>query len=104
MSTRSLVINIAGQRYVVRSDADQAYLKSLAEYVDQQISEVKQTSKPVAPHRHAILAALNIADELFQERLQRKVLKQKVKRQSVAIMDALDREIERRTGEGAGTP
>lgn len=96
MAKKSFVVNIAGQRYVVRSDEEEAYLKSVASYVDQRIAEVQQTSKPVAPHRHAILAALNIADELFQERHRRTVLKERVKQRSEALLAYLDQEVEQR--------
>ena len=96
MAKKSLVVNIAGQRFSIRSDADEAYVQALAEYVDERLDEVHQGSRMVAPHRQAILAALNIADELFQERQGRDTLKQQVRKRSRAIMAFLDQEVIRR--------
>ena len=96
MAKNSLVVHIAGQRFSVRSDADEAYVQALAEYVDERLDEVHKGSRMVAPHRQAILAALNIADELFQERQKRDTLKQQVKSRSEAIMATLDQEVLRR--------
>jgi len=96
VAKKSLVVNIAGQRFSIRSDADEAYVQALAEYVDERLDEVHQGSRMVAPHRQAILAALNIADELFQERQCRDTLKQQVRKRSRAIMAFLDQEVIRR--------
>lgn len=96
MAKNSLSVRIAGQRFTIRSDADEAYVQSLAEYVDERLDEVHRGTRMVAPHRQAILAALNIADELFQEKEQRAVLRQEVSKRSSAIMARLDQEVLRR--------
>ena len=96
MAKNSLSIKIAGQRFTIRSDADEAYVQSLAEYVDERLDEVHRGTRMVAPHRQAILAALTIADELFQEREQGQTLKQEVRTRSSAIMARLDEEVLRR--------
>ena len=96
MAKYSLVVQIAGQRFSIRSDADEAYVQALAEYVDERLDEVHKGSRMVAPHRQAILAALNIADELFQEQQKRDTLKQKVRKRSQAIMAFVDQEVLRR--------
>ena len=92
-----MVVHIAGQRFAIRSDAEDDYVHALAEYVDEQLGAVKKGSRRiVAPHRQAILAALNIADELFQERKKRDTLRQQVRKRSKAIMASLDQEVLRR--------
>lgn len=96
MAKQSLVVHIAGQRYVVRSDADDAYLQALAQYVDEQLGEVQKGARLAAPHRQAVLAALNIADELFQEQQKRQQLKQQVTKRSRAILAFLDQEVHNR--------
>ena len=68
MAKRSVVVYVGGQRYVVRSDADETYIQTLAGYVDDRLKEVQRGSKPVSPQSLTMLAALNIADELFQTR------------------------------------
>jgi cell division protein ZapA len=93
MGKRSVVVHIAGQRYVVRSDADEGYVQQLAEYVNERIDEVQRTSRPASPQSLAVLAALNIAGEFFRERQQRRQLRQRIRERSKAVLDLLDKEV-----------
>jgi len=64
-------LKIFGEEYTVKSKADEAYLQNIASYVDthmREISENLPTSQPTL--RIAILAAMNISDELFAMRKQ----------------------------------
>ncbi len=92
MDKQPVVVHIAGQRYVVRTDADEAYVQSLAGFVNDQIVDIQKTSKPVSLQSVAILAALNIADDLFRERQKRSELKSKIRDKSKAIIAYLDKE------------
>ncbi|MBN2565896.1 MAG: cell division protein ZapA [Candidatus Eisenbacteria bacterium] len=96
MGKRSVVVHVGGQRYVVRSDADETYIRTLAGYLDDRIKEVSKRSKPVTSQSLAVLAALNIADELFQERRKRVELRQRVKDKSRAMIAYLDKEVKAR--------
>ena len=96
MAKRSVVVHVGGQRYVVRSDADETYIRTLAAYVDDRLKEVQRSSKPVSPQSLAVLAALNITDELFKERQRRVELKQRIKDKSNAAIAYLDREVKAR--------
>jgi len=89
---KSVVVTIAGQRLTVKSDADETYVRRLAGYVDQRIGEVRNLSRPVPTQKLAILAALNIADDLFQERGKRTELKRQVRERSKAVLMQLDKE------------
>jgi len=66
--TRSTTIEILGREYKIRGAADAAYVQELARYVDAKLREVSQGAAGAATDRVAILAAINIADELFQLR------------------------------------
>ena len=57
-------INILGQKYTLKGEAPEEYMKELAGYVDRKIKEVLRTSPGINPLNAAILAALNIAEEL----------------------------------------
>ena len=96
MAKQSVVVHIAGQRYVVRSDANEAYVQQLAGYVDDRVREVQQSSRRVPSQSLAVLAALNIADDLFQERDRRVSLKQKVREKSRAVFSFMDKEVKAR--------
>jgi cell division protein ZapA len=66
--TRSTTIEILGREYKIRGAADPAYVREVARYVDAKLREVSQGASGPATDRAAILAAINIADELFQLR------------------------------------
>jgi cell division protein ZapA len=61
-----IAVEIHGQRYPIRSALDPEYVGQLALYVDQKIRAAAETSPNGDSLRLAVLAALNIADELFR--------------------------------------
>ena len=63
-------IQIFGREYKIKGHADEAYIQEMAQYVDAKMRELSNNSSLPSQERLAILAALNIADELFQERNQ----------------------------------
>ena len=66
-----LKINIYGTEYPIKSDAetDSEYILKVAAYVDKKMREIDQSTQSKSSLKVAILAALNITDELFQERV-----------------------------------
>ena len=59
-------VEIRGQRYPIRSELDARYVNVLATYVDEKIRAAAETTPSGDSVRLAVLAALNIADELFR--------------------------------------
>ena len=69
MSEKSTVrVTILGEEYAIRSDMDSEYTLSCAKHVDDAVQEAHVKGKVAEPHRAAVLAALQITDELFRER------------------------------------
>jgi len=69
-NTANLVkVSILGQDYTVKAPADATYIKEVAEYVNEKMKEVQDSIGPdQSSTRIAILAAMNISDELFSIR------------------------------------
>lgn len=65
--TRSVRVQIFGEEYVLRTDQDEAHTRRCAEYVDNAIEDAHLRGHVSEP-KAAILAALEITDELFQLR------------------------------------
>ena len=65
-SGRDIPIEIHGHRYPVRSALDPEYVLRLAAYVDDRIRAATDSTPGGDSLRIAVLAALNIADELFR--------------------------------------
>lgn len=63
---RVIPVEIHGQRYPIRSGLDPAYVARLATYVDEKIRAAADSTPTGDSLRLAVIAALNIADELFR--------------------------------------
>ena len=63
---RVIPVEILGQRYPIRSSLEQEYVARLAAYVDEKVRAAAEATPTGDSLRFAILAALNIADELFR--------------------------------------
>src|SRR5207244_6217115 len=59
-------VMIGGEEYTVRSDLPPEYTREVAGYVDQALKKVLSQGPIVETHKAAILAALDITNELFQ--------------------------------------
>ncbi|MBI2408215.1 MAG: cell division protein ZapA [Gemmatimonadetes bacterium] len=68
MSTikHSTRVTICGEDYNIRSDSPPDHTRAVAAYVDGKIREVLENASVVESHKAAILAALQITDELFE--------------------------------------
>jgi cell division protein ZapA len=63
---KALDVEILGQKFTISSEAEEGYMLKVAGYVDNKMQELMQASKPVSKSNVAMLAALNIADELHR--------------------------------------
>ena len=63
---RVIPVEIHGQRYPIRSTLEQEYVVRLARYVDEKMRAAADSTPTGDSLRLAVLAALNIADELFR--------------------------------------
>ena len=61
-------VNIGGQQYSIRSDLSEIQVEQLAKYVDEVFRRIRERSPTIVPSQVSILAALNIAEELFRVR------------------------------------
>lgn len=57
---------ILGQRYPIRSTLEPAYIVELAGYVEEKMKAAAEAGTAHDTLRLAVLAALNIADEMFR--------------------------------------
>jgi len=64
-AARSVAVRIQGHEYRIRTDADEASIERVAEYVDATMERIRTRTKTVDSRDVAVLAALNIARELL---------------------------------------
>jgi cell division protein ZapA len=63
-----VTVEIAGQRYPIRSGLDPSYVADLAAYVDQKMRDASDSAPTSDMLGLAVLVALNVTDELFRAR------------------------------------
>lgn len=85
-----VTVEIAGEEYNIRALASPEYTKDCASYVDRTLSEIMRQGSLLQPHKGAILAALALADELFQTRAQLDSLRTEVSSRAEALASAID--------------
>jgi len=66
--TRVVHVDIHGQRYAIRSALDPKYVADIAAYVDSRMNLAGREVSSSDMARIAVVAALNIADDLFRTR------------------------------------
>ena len=94
MKTKVVKVNILGQDYVVRSAAGQKYLEKVAAYVDEKMEEIKASGIDDSQQlRIAILAAMNITDELFAYKKEKRKFVDKVEARTIAITEFIENRI-----------
>ena len=91
MDSKNMVqVQIFGHSYTIRGEADQAYILSVAAYVDRKMREVTEKLPVESLSKVAILASLNIADELFKERSRREKLDEQFVHRAARLNAVLD--------------
>ena len=89
---RSVTVQIAGVRYALKTEEDDRWVKAVAAFVDGKIREVQKHTRTVDTQAVAVLTALQIAEELFNERRESGELRKKIRDKSQSLLDALARE------------
>lgn len=90
-SVTATEVEIFGAVYHVRGDKDPEYLQELAEMVDRRMREISQQVNTVDTSKIAILAALNLSDELFQCRQQQDGDRGELRERIVALTGKLEK-------------
>lgn len=64
-SKQRVKVEICGDIYTIKGDANKSKIQEVAKYVDQKMRDVTEKSPNLSLKQVAVLAALNISDELF---------------------------------------
>ena len=81
MATKGVEVEIFGQRYRLRGEGAEGYIKEVASFVDRKMREMAERTPSVSTLHIAILAALNIADECLKSKKGSEELLRKIKTQ-----------------------
>jgi cell division protein ZapA (FtsZ GTPase activity inhibitor) len=92
-------INIMGHQYSIRTDGDEAYIQEIADYVSAKSREVMEATQTVNTLDVFIKVAINLADELMQERAARESFRLSVQEASRELVQEIAAHLD-----GRGTP
>ena len=93
---RNVTVQIFGSEYPIAGVKDPAYVESLARYVDAQMKDIAKGSSLLSSGKVAILAALNMADELFRLRARHEKIREITGENLAAIAKKIDNHLEKR--------
>ncbi|OGC78971.1 MAG: hypothetical protein A2145_06270 [candidate division Zixibacteria bacterium RBG_16_40_9] len=89
----TIKVNIYGEEYPIKSEADITYVEQVALYVDKKMKEVADKLPQNSPAKVAVLAALNIADELYKEREEKEKQLLEVEKKASHLLEWLDHKL-----------
>ncbi len=84
-----LMVEIFGQSLNLRSSANAEYTLQLAEYVDSQIHKVSRQSND--PIKVVLLASMNIANELFEEKRAKEKSEEALSQRADSLLEMVKR-------------
>ena len=83
-------VEILGQKYTIKSEADPQYVRDLATYIEKRVKSVEGQMRGQDPVKALALAALYIADELFRAREELSTYEGDLPKRLGAMVDLLD--------------
>ena len=85
-----VTVEIAGQRYPIRSELEERYVTELAAYVDQKMRAASDSAPASDMLGLAVLVALNLADECFRARAERSDANGELSQRAIRIERIVD--------------
>ena len=85
-----VTVEIAGQRYPIRSGLDERYIAELAAYVDQKMRAAVNAAPESDMLGLAILVSLNIADDVFRAQQQQSSASGELNERALRLEEIVD--------------
>ena len=87
-------VEIYGQKYTIRGDGEENYVNQLARYVDGKMQEVARSAANIPATKLALLAAINISDELFQLRQEKDGREKAIEKRTRDLIEGIEEQFE----------
>ena len=87
---RSIEVQILGQNYAIKTDEEEAYIKSLARFVDEKLKEIYNVAPNINQTKATVMAAFGIADELFKLRKEQEHMYKMIEEKTEILSGFLD--------------
>ena len=86
-------VDILGEEFEVQSDAPEDTVFEIAHYVDEKMREAVSSGRSTSREKAAVLAALNIAEEFFNEKREIKKSRKELEERSGKLLELIKRQI-----------
>lgn len=88
-------LSILGKKVVLVSDADHNYMKEVANFVNERFEVAKsKVAAGTVPLMIAILGAMDIADEYFKAKGQKRFIKKEVEKRVDSLIKYIEEKVE----------
>ena len=91
--TKTIDVEIYGQRYSINGEADESYVKQLADMVDKQMKQVAAGMRSATTAKLAVLAAFNLAHELMESERKSRQGEADADRRVASLMESIDQQM-----------
>jgi len=99
---RVVEITLQGQRFILKSDLDEVSLDRIVGFANGRIDAISAAAPNLPSHRIALLALLDMAEELFNEKRHLTDLKESIRTKSNLLLDMLEGAKVQPAGGGTG--
>jgi len=91
--TKTIDVEIYGQRFAIRGEADEVYVRRLASFVDGQMRSLAEGMNTTTPSKLAVLTAINLAHQLFEVERKRAQGDADVERRMTSLMESIEEQV-----------
>ncbi len=86
-------VEIFGQQYGLRAEVSEEHVRQVARLVDERMRDVASRTRAVATLQIAVLAALDLASDLLEEREARQALVRSVESRCAGLVRRIDEQV-----------
>ena len=90
---KTIDVEIYGQRFAIRGEADEAYIRRLASFVDGHMCHLAEGTNTTTPSKLAVLTAINLAHQLFEVERKRAQGEADVERRMTSLMESIEEQV-----------
>jgi cell division protein ZapA len=94
MAGNVVEVQILGRKMLLTTDSDEAYVREIADFVNEKMETIQTASQSSSTINIAILAALDIADEYYKQRGLQRDICEKVDRQCLELVNYIDSKLQ----------
>lgn len=89
-SSKAVNVEIRGQRLSVRTDHDPAFVRELAEHIDQKVATLQKAAPAVSLSKLLMLASMTVAEDLFEARQEIDRLQEEISQRTETMLALLE--------------